>query len=151
MSDLPKHLAVSLLNAPKFCAGEIEWVERTNHAGRLISTSVLEDDTGATIPGLTMQLEIKRPVVVDRCLYEFGLFLLEKGVRRRVYQLNVTPANKLSHNGVTGPIYGPHEHIGDEAVALQQSDIECGKVEAAFAHYCTRINLRYSRQFRSPL
>lgn len=151
MSDLPKHLADSLINVPKFCTGEIEWLERMNHAGRLISTCVLEDDTGATIPGLTMQLEIKRAVVVDRCLYEFGLFLLEKGVRRRVYQLNVTPSNKLSHNGVTGPIYGPHEHFGDEAIATHHPDIECGKVEAAFAHYCARINLRYSGKFRSPL
>ena len=102
MSDLPKSQAVQVLAPSKFCAAKLNWTDKGNHIGILLAAAQPEDETGAIIPGLTLQLEVKRPVVVDRCQYELGLFLLERGVRRRVYQLNVTPPNKRSHNFATG-------------------------------------------------
>lgn len=151
MSDLPKSQALQVLAQLKFCAVSLSWADRSNHTGLLLATAQPEDETEAIIPGLTLQLEVKRPVVVDRCQYEFGMFLLEHGVRRRVYQLNVTPRDKRSHNGVSGPIYGPHEHIGDSVEAVADPDIQCGQLAVAFQLFCSRTNLTFTGQLNSPL
>ena len=151
MSDLPKSQSLQVLALLKFCAASLTWADRNNHTGILLATAQPEDETGAIIPGLTLQLEVKRPVVVDRCQYEFGMFLLEHGVRRRVYQLNVTPRDKRSHNDVFGPLYGPHEHTGDSVEAVTDPDIQCGRLELAFQFFCRKINLTFTGQLNSPL
>lgn len=151
MSDVNHDQAVELMALPKLCSATLTWSERDNHVGLLLASAQPEDNTGAILPGLTLQLEIKRPIVVDRCLYEFGLFLLEHGVRRRVYQLNVSPADKRSHNGPLGPIYGPHEHVGNRVLPIDDPDVACGRPDVAFAYYCRRISLVFSGAFNSPL
>lgn len=107
MSDISHDRALELMAVPKLCAASFAWGERDNHAGLLLASAQPEDETGAIPPGLTLQLVVKRPVVVDRCLYEFGLFQLEQGIRRRVYQLNVSPADKRSHTVCRGPSAAP--------------------------------------------
>ncbi len=153
MSDVSHDQAEHVMAVPKLCAASFGWTERDNLADLLLALAQPEDETGAILPGLTMQLVVKRPVVVDRCLYEFGLFQLEHGVRRRVFQLNVSPANKRSHNGPQGGAdYGPHEHVGDGAVRpITDPDIACGRLALAFAHYCKRINLAISGKLNSPI
>ena len=93
MSDVVPAYADQLMAFPKLCNVTLTWSERDNHAGLLLATAQPEDTTGAILPGMTLQLVVKRPLVVDRCLYELGLFQLDHGMRRRVYQLNVTPAH----------------------------------------------------------
>lgn len=151
MTDVNHDQALQLMALPKMCSALLAWSERDNHVGLLLASAQPEDQTGAIIPGLTLQFEIKRPIIVDRCLYEFGLFLLEHGVRRRVYQLNVSPANKRSHNCPLGPIYGPHEHVGDRVLRIDDPDVACGRPDVAFTYYCHRINLAFSGAFNSPL
>ena len=151
MSDLGRALAEQILATPKRCAAAFSWRERDNHVGQLLATAQPEDDTGVLLPGLTMQLVVKRPVVADRCLYELGLFRLEHGVRHRVYQLNVTPADKRSHNSVAGPLYGPHEHIGSDVRPVMDPGIVCGRLEIAFTLYCRRINLIFTGNLNSPI
>jgi hypothetical protein len=151
MSDLNHDQALQLMALPKLCSASMVWSERDNHVGLMLASVQPEDESGAILPGLTLQLEIKRPIVADRCLYEFGLFLLEYGVRRRVYQLNVSPADKRSHNGLLGPMYGPHEHVGNRVLPIDDPDVACGRPDVAFAHYCRRINLAFSGTLNSPL
>lgn len=151
MSYVSHDQALQLMSLPKLCSASLVWSERDNHVGLLLASAQPEDETGAILPGLTLQFEIKRPIVVDRCLYEFGLFLLEHGVRRRVYQLNVSPTDKRSHNGPLGPMYGPHEHVGDRVLPIDDPDVACGRPDVAFAHYCRRINLVFSGTLNSPL
>lgn len=151
MSDLPKSQALLVLAQLKFCAANLVWADRSNHSGLLLATAQPEDDTGAIIPGLTMQLEIKRPIIVNRCQYELGLFLLENGTRRRVYQLNVTPRDKRSHNQTSGPLYGPHEHVGDSVQTISDPDIQCGELEVAFKLFCDKANITFTGQLNSPL
>lgn len=151
MSDLNHDQALQLMALPKLCSASLIWSERDNHVGLMLASAQPEDESGAILPGLTLQLEIKRPIVVDRCLYEFGLFLLEHGVRRRVYQLNVSPADKRSHNGPLGPMYGPHEHVGNRVLPIDDPDVACGRSDVAFAYYCRRINLAFSGALNSPL
>ena len=151
MSDVSHDQALQLMAIPKLCSVSLAWSERDNHMGLLLASAQPEDETGAILPGMTLQLIVKRPVVVDRCLYEFGLFQLEQGVRRRVYQLNVSPANKRSHNGPLGPIYGPHEHVGNQVQPITDPDVACGRLDVAFAFYCRWINLAFSGTLNSPL
>jgi hypothetical protein len=151
MSDVSHDHALQLMALPKMCSASLAWSERDNHVGLLLASAQPEDETGAILPGLTLQLEIKRPIVVDRCLYEFGLFMLEHGVRRRVYQLNVCPADKRSHNGPQGPMHGPHEHVGNRVLPVDDPDVACGRPDVAFAYYCRRINLAFSGALNSPL
>lgn len=151
MSDVSHDQARQLMALPKLCSASLAWSERDNHVGLLLASAQPEDETGAILPGLTLQFEIKRPIVVDRCLYEFGLFLLEHGIRRRVYQLNVSPPDKRSHNGPLGPMYGPHEHVGNRVLPIDDPDVACGHPDVAFSYYCRRINLVFSGAVNSPL
>lgn len=151
MSDVVPAYADQLMAFPKLCNVTLTWSERDNHAGLLLATAQPEDTTGAILPGMTLQLVVKRPLVVDRCLYELGLFQLDHGMRRRVYQLNVTPADKRSHNGPNGPLYGPHEHIGHQVLPVDDPDITCGRLDVAFAFFCRRIHLTFSGNLNSPL
>lgn len=151
MSDVPHAQALAVLAVPKFCDARLVWAERGNHANHLLATAPLEDKTGAILPGLTLQLEVKRPIVVDRCLYELGLFLLENGVRRRVYQLNVCPPDKRSHQAPGLLVHGPHEHAGDVVSAVPDPDVRCGAFGVAFDFFCRRAGLAFGGELNSPL
>jgi hypothetical protein len=152
-SDLPRAHALVALALPKYCDIDLQWSVRSNQINILQATAQPEDDTGALIPGLTIQLEIKRAIVADRCLYELGLFKFDSGMRRRAYQLNVCPPDKRSHNDrLTGlVVYGPHEHVGDGVDAISDPAIQCGALELAFQLFCQRINLSFSGHLNSPL
>ena len=136
---------------PKFYGGALIWAPKPNHGGILMALFQPEDDTGAIHPGLSVQLEVNVPLVVDRCRYEFGLFKLEGGVRKRAYQIAVTPKGKRSHNSPSGTIYGPHEHIGDQVSAVVADEIECGNMEPPFVHFCRRINLTFTGKANFPI
>jgi hypothetical protein len=127
------------------------WAERDNHAGYMITTSSLDDDTGATIPGLTLQLEMKKPIVVDRCLYELGMFVLKGGRRYRAFQLHISPPDKRSHNDPSGPLYGAHVHRGGAVYNVDDPRAMCGNIDGAFAIYCESVNLTFTGTLNSPL
>jgi len=147
--EMAAALAQNIVDQPKFCAAALHFQQKPNQGNLLIATCALEDDTGATLPGLTLQLEIRRPLIVDRWQFEFGLFLLQDGHRKRVYQLHSSPSDKRSHNAKDGPLYGPHEHIGDSVTAVVLTD--SADPASVFALYCKRINLIYTGKIEFPL
>lgn len=149
--DLPHEAAIALMREPKFSAAPLVWETRTNQNNILMAIFQPEDETGAIIPGLSIQLEVKKAIVVDRCGYEMGLLKLVGKARRRVYQLAVTPPDKRSHNDVLGPIYGPHEHLGDRVIPVTDPRIHCGELQAAFDRLCQQINLTYTGNGSMPL
>ena len=148
---MPKHLALELMAEVKHASVSLIWAERNNHRGLLLSSFQVEDATGAYLAGVTLRLELKKPIVVNRCLYEFGLFKLHNGASRRAYQLNVTPLDKASHNGPEGTIFGPHEHIGDAVHPVLDGSVRCGNLDVAFKFFCERINLTFTGALNSPL
>lgn len=121
------------------------WHPRANHAGNVIAVSVLLDAEGITMPGFTVQLEARAPVVVDSCLFLFSIMLRTQKGQRRVYQLEICPAGKRSHNGKTGPLYGPHEHLGiapnDIAVQVLDPALHCGNWAGCWEWFLKRCNL----------
>ena len=50
---------------PKRAIDRLVWVARRNHAGSAHCVAVLVGIDGATLPGLTVALEVKAPVVVQ--------------------------------------------------------------------------------------
>jgi len=129
--------ALHLMAVPKRLPAGLECKPRLNHAGHQALSCQFEDEDGALIPGLTLVIEIKAPIVVDRCLYLFTMLSFQRGARHRAYQLEVAPQTRKTHNSPTETLYGPHEHIGTECVRPVQ-DVCCGEFEGAFVFFAQK-------------
>lgn len=131
-----------MLNQPKQALRWSGWRTRNNHAGHLIGVAELVDMHGVTLPGYTLQIEIKAPVDTSRCLYLFSIMRLKQKQRLRAYQLEVAPHNKRTHNG-TAAIYGPHEHIDDaEPTAVDDPSVRCDNWTVALDWFFTRVSVQ---------
>lgn len=132
----------ALLAQPKGIVGHLGFEDRTNHAGHQCAVAVLTGAEGSTLPGLTIQLEVKASAATDRCLYFFSIMLRQGQTRRRIYQLEVCPANKRSHNGPGLVLYGPHEHVGDLApTGVLDPEVRCGEWSNGWRWFRARCNL----------
>lgn len=121
MSSTPEIILI-----PKTVLRPPSWAPRNNHAGHIVAVADLLDASYTTIPGYTIQLEVKAPIIVNSCLYLFSVMRHQARMRRPVFQLEVAPDRKRTHNG-TPPIYGPHLHCGDaDPVPVQCPDVHCG-------------------------
>lgn len=131
-----------MLDQPKQALRWSGWQPRTNHAGHLIGVADLIDSNGITLPGYTLQIEIKAPVEISRCLYLFSIMRLHQRHRLRIYQLEVAPGNKRTHNGVH-PIYGPHEHMGEaEPTPVDASEVGCDNWAGSLGWFFTRTRVQ---------
>ena len=150
MHELSALEAAKVMKVPKSSGAILHWGIKPNQANIQLATLQPEDDTGAYLPGLSIQLEVNLPIVADRCRYELGLFRLEQGIRRRVYQLAVAPMNKQTHHDKFGSLFGPHEHTGSAVTSVRVDGIECGNLQAAFDYFCKQINLTFTGQANLP-
>lgn len=130
------------INTPKKV---IKWSglnHKANHFGHLVGVAELVDDQGITIPGHTLQIEIKSPVDVERCLFLFSIMRLKHKKREVVYQLEVAPATKKTHNG-THPIYGPHEHTDPtkEPTPVTASVVDCSNWDGCLLWFFNRTSI----------
>lgn len=131
----------ALLLRKKHAHGWSGFQKRDNQANYLIGVSQLTDSGGVFIPGLTLEIEVKAPVMVDRCLLFFTLRQRAIGKRPRLYQLEVCPRDKRSHNGAT-VIHGPHEHfLEDEPRAVTEMSVNCDNWDASFGWFLERVNV----------
>lgn len=130
------------MDVPKVIYGKTVFVPRQNHMGHVICILQLQNTSGVLIPALTIQVEVKAPVVSTRCYYTFTLVRRIGHERIRVYQLEVVPQNKISHRG-NPDIAGPHEHFGDEAepTKIMDAGVNCDEWAACLAWFERRINL----------
>lgn len=140
-ADLRELAIESLLHTPKTALKWSGWQTRGNHAGHLLGVAEMVDASGITMPGLTVQFEIKAPVVAVSCLYLFSIMRLSGRERKPIYQLEVTPKQKRRHNGQI-PIYGPHEHVGkSEPVAVDHPSVNCDSWGGCLRWFFTRVSL----------
>lgn len=138
--------ARALLDRPKIAVGWGGFKPRANHSGNVIGLASLADESGTFLPGLTLQLEVRAPVVVDRCYYLFTILQRPlAGNPFRAYQLEVVPGSKCSHRGET-VIFGPHEHLGNEQepVPVAADGVNCGNWAACFDWFKARSNITLS-------
>ncbi len=131
-----------MINSPKQALRWSGFKPRSNHAGHLVGVADLVDAQGITLPGYTLQIEIKAPVDASRCLFLFSIMRLHQKKRLRVYQLEVAPRSKRTHNGPT-PIYGPHEHVGDaDPTPVTDSGVDCDNWTGALQWFFSRISVQ---------
>lgn len=118
--------------------------KRSNHAGSLIGSAQLVDESGTFLQGLTIEIELKAPIVTNRCLFLFTVMQRQRlATRKRIYQLEVCPADKRSHNGLT-TLYGPHEHLAeDEPYEVAQERVNCDDWDGCLQWFFQRINLQH--------
>jgi hypothetical protein len=133
--------ALPLIALPKFARNWSGFQPRGNHAGHKIGVALIADAHGVFLPGLTVEIEVKAPIVTAQCLIQFSLRQRTGKLREIVYQLEVCPRGKRSHNGLT-PIYGPHEHIGDdEPTGIPDLVVDCENWEGSFGWFLSRVKL----------
>ena len=115
--------------------------QRHNHAGHLIGVAELVDQNGITLPGITLQIEVKAPIDSARCLFLFSIMQLRNRKRSRLYQLEVAPSSKRTHNGLL-PLYGPHEHIGEEQpTSVADDGVKCDNWTGSLQWFFTRAGI----------
>lgn len=132
----------AILDQPKAAHRWTGLKARTNHVGHLIGVADLVDAQGITLPGYTLQIEVKAPADTARCLYLFSIMRLLHGKRVRVYQLEVAPRSKRTHNGAH-PLFGPHEHLGDaEPTAVEDARVDCADWNGALQWFFVRTQVR---------
>ncbi|MBV6321569.1 hypothetical protein [Duganella violaceipulchra] len=114
---------------------------KENHRGLIMGTALLADAAGIFIVGMTLQIELRVATVVGDCLMTFSIFQRMGSHRQRIYQLEVCPRDKLSHNGVPA-IYGPHEHMPNEEVyAVSETSVDCDNWQGSFSWFLSRTNI----------
>lgn len=129
----------TIISMPKGYADKLAYATKdTNRAFQVIAFRP-EDELGVTIPGVTIEICLRTPQVVDDCKYTFTLFRLDKQRKRRIYQLEVVPRAKKSHNGPPR-IYGPHVHRLDDVTAVNL-DLCCKDYQDWLAWFCEQVNL----------
>lgn len=115
--------------------------QRKNHHGHLIGVSPLEDAGGITLRGLTMEIEIKAHVDAVSCKWLFTLYQSGFQYKVRLYQLEVSPRSKRSHNAKI-PIYGSHEHYGELSVnAIDSPKIGCDNWAESLNYFFKTANI----------
>lgn len=129
------------------------WDARANHAGHQIWVAQVFDMEDISIPGLTVELEVKAAAPVDTCLYQFTLRQRVGMHRLRAYQLEVVHKGKRSHNGPYGPLYGPHEHIGTgetSVYAVAAPELRCDNWQEALSFFAERAGIRFDSPVNLP-
>lgn len=130
-----------LLVKQKFARNWSGFQKRENQANYLIGSAQLTDGDGVFLPGMTLEIEIKAPVLVDRCLIFFTIRQRAVSRRPRLYQLEVCPRDKRSHNGAT-TIYGPHEHfLEDEPYPVSEMGVNCDDWNSSLQWFLRRVNV----------
>lgn len=140
LMTLPKQYRGAVIVAPK----------ETNAYLKVISFRPHGDDD-LPIPGVTVEIHWRIGQTADRCKYLFTLFKLRNQKKQRVYQLEVVPRDKRSHNGVPR-IYGPHEHFGegDQTVYAVTNGLTCKDYKDWLSLFCQRINLKLDAELPKP-
>ncbi|WP_141440117.1 hypothetical protein [Vreelandella titanicae] len=137
-----------IISAPKSYDGELSYSEKTNNRAFQVISFRPEDEMGITLPGVTIEICLRTPLVIDECKYTFTIFRLKGQKRERIYQLEVVPSEKKSHNGPP-KTYGPHVHIGD-SVQEVNIDLCCEDYQDWLAWFCEQVNLTLTYEPPSP-
>lgn len=150
MHEISLDMAHALLARPKWVkAGH--WEPRTNHGGHIFWFAEVFDEVDATIPGVTVTLEVKAAAPVDTCLHQFTLYKRVGIAKRRVYQLEVVHSEKKSHNGPDGPLYGPHEHVCElEVESVVSPEVRCDNWHGSLAYFARAAGVTFLESVESP-
>lgn len=131
----------TLIAKPKVAANWTGFYPRANQANFLIGVAQLYDLGGISLPGVTVEIEVKPPIVANEPLILFSLRQKFGAIRFRMYQLEVCSKAKRSHNG-DPIIYGPHEHLLESEVrAVSESGVDYHDWSGSLEWFLRRVNV----------
>jgi len=148
MRQLTDEEIQAVLAKPKFLANDLEWKSAPTNTAFFQATSPLADDNGVTIPGLSVDLQYRRGMLMDECKYKFTIFLF-RGRRHRLYQIEVVPPDQPSHTENGKKWYGPHQHFGDRAEKIDEK-LGCNDHEEWFKVFLKRANIGPAKYMPPP-
>lgn len=141
---------MAVINRPKILLGEMNWQDDPTQSSYLMSQFLVADESGITIPSLTVEFDFRRGIVVHDCKFTFTLFAHRGNQRRRVYQIEVMPKERRSHQRKDVQLYGPHQHFGDDAERLDMDGLGCFNHEEWLHEFCRRASILYGGTYISP-
>lgn len=140
-----------ILARPKILLGDLVWGEDPTQSRYQLARFLVADESGATIPGLTVEFDFRRGDVVNDCKFSFTLFGRRGTVSRRVYQIEVVPPERKSHNGESGALYGPHQHVGEKALAIDVGALGCMHHELWVREFLRQANIGWGGVYQPPI
>lgn len=140
----------SLIERPKLLVGELAWDEDPNQTRYILARFVVADDSGATIPGLSVEFDFRQGMVATDCKFTFTLFSQRGNRRCRVYQIEVIPIERRGHNGDSGGLYGPHQHFGEAAQSIDTDGLGCLDHERWLHEFLRRANIGWGGTYLPP-
>ena len=136
----------------KFMASDLEWRDSPTNSNYVAATDTLVDGTGASIPGVFYELQVRRGRYVEDCRFEYGIFKIKGGRRHRLYQINIKPPSQRSHRGQDGAWwYGPHQHFGNRAERFDPQPAFGCDHEAWFREFLKRANISFGGKYQPPI
>lgn len=140
-----------ILIRPKILLGDLIWGEDPTQSRYQLARFLVADENGATIPGLTVAFDFRRGNVANDCKFTFTLFGQRGTARRRIYQIEVVPPERRSHNGESGALYGPHQHFGEKALPLNVDALGCTHHEQWVREFLKRANIGWGSDYQAPI
>lgn len=140
-----------ILARPKILLGDLAWGADPTQSRYQLARFLVADDDGATIPGLTVEFDFRRADVANDCKFSFTLFVQRGTARRRVYQIEVVPPHRKSHNGDSGALYGPHQHLGERALAIDVGPLGCMHHEQWVREFLKQANIGWGGVYHPPI
>ncbi len=134
----------------KFMANDLDWDDRPPDSNYLSDTDSLLDRSGASIPGVSYELQVRRGRYKADCNYVFAVFKMKGGRRHPVYRIDVVPQDKRKHKGPDGWWYGPHQHFGTRAEKFDPPVTLGCDHEAWFKEFLKRANIQFSGKYLPP-
>lgn len=129
---------------------EISWGQKPENSSFMRFSAQLLDSDGASIPGLSTEMEFRQHPRFDDCKYTFSIYKFVVGGRRRAYQLEVVPVEDKSHSDSNCKLYGPHEHIGSTVSEVRIGSLGCKDHEKWFREYLSRANISFWGRYVGP-
>lgn len=139
------------LDRQKILLGELSWMEDPTHSRYQIARFLVADEDGATIPGLTVEFDFRRGDIAEDCKFSFTIFGQRGGGRRRIFQIEVVPQARRSHNGPSGALYGPHQHFGEDTQPIDTHGLGCGNHEEWVREFLRRANIGWGGVYSPPI
>lgn len=140
----------AFIERPKLLVGELAWDEDPNQSRYILARFVVADESGATIPGLTVEFDFRHGMVATDCKFSFTLFSQHGNRRSRIYQIEVMPLDRRGHNGNSGGLYGPHQHFGERAEPLDIIGLGCLDHERWLHEFFHRTNIGWGGTYLPP-
>ena len=141
-----------VLAMEKFMVSNLVWAEKPNNTNFLHAQSLLANADGVVLQGLSVHLCVRVGRFAPDCLWDFGLFRFKGGKQLRLYQINVAPADKVTHNAREGAWYGPHQHFGASRVEKLDGNppAPCVSHEAWFKEFLVRAKIQFGGKYEMP-